>query len=577
MANRLFLEDLIQEQNDILRAWSSKDLTTDNLNALCVAMIDGTADGYKRAMKAWFGAKGAQAKVDAGEDLTALCDEWYKITRVSWDGGVEFYQPDVTASGVGTKYGDNAGMVMEPSTDTTAGQDDYAGHPLFAVVDCNAVVDPTTKDVKITAIEGITNNFERYNPSVFVGVLQQNGYTYTEDSGKTYKIGYTSEYKQGKTDISAPFGVRFTDNKFRQWTIHTKYMAHKTSDNKLTCCAGVVPTARVFSHNSLMTYARNIGTGYSATCASDLGFIQFMYFLMSGVLYSDGKLTGCFGWDIRYPALKAEVGAKRVLIAANVANLPVGCTILIGPRGSGNTYDRYDAQATLSGGDGRKVTSVEQVTLDGTTYTAISFEGDAIDTVAAGADDATTTYVRSWHWTTGTTDCVLGNTGAYKSCTSGIYPIKIQGIELANGAWETLGDSIMKYYQDSEGNYKFQRYTVADATKQSTAITADYKACGVEVDQPASSSWNYIVKMLFALGMFQPSIITGGGSSTYHKDAHYVLAATTGEREILCVGVLDDSVAHCGVSCSNCYGSLGGTHWHVGGRLSFNGCRGELA
>ncbi|MGM9519296.1 MAG: hypothetical protein ACI3WS_01340 [Phascolarctobacterium sp.] len=574
---RTQIEKLIADQNEILRAGLAKNLTNDQLNALCIAMIDGTADGYKRAMKAWFAAKGAQAKIDAGEDLTVLCDEWYAITRVPWDGGVEFYQPDVTASGVGTKYGDNVGMVMEPSTDTVAGQDDYAGHPLFAVVDCNAVMDPTTKDVKITAIDGITNNFERYNPYVYVGVLQQNGYTYTEDSGKTYKIGYTSEYKQGKTDISAPFGVRFTDNKFRQWTIHTKYMAHKTSDNKLTCCAGVVPTARVFSHNTLMTYARNIGTGYSATCASDLGFIQFMYFLMTGVLYSDGKLTGCFSWDARYPALKAETGAKRVLIAANVTSLPVGCTILIGPRGSGNVYDRYDAQATLSGGDGRKVTSVEQVTLDGTTYTAISFEGDAIDTVAAGTDDATTTYVRSWHWTTGTTDCVLGNTGAYKSCTSGIYPIKIQGIELANGAWETLGDSIMKYYQDSEGNYKFQRYTVADATKQSTAITADYKACGVEVDQPASSSWNYIVKMLFALGMFQPNVITGGGSSTYHKDAHYVLAATTGEREILCVGGLSAGVAGCGVSCSGCYASLGGTDWSIGGRLSLNGCRGELA
>ena len=298
---------------------------------------------------------------------------------------------------------------------------------------------------------------------------------------------------------------------------------------------------------------------------------------MNGVLYSDGKLTGCFGWDVRYPALKAETGAKRVLIAANVTNLPVGCTILIGPRGSGNTYDRYDAQATLSGGDGRKVTSVEQVSLDGTTYTAINFEGDAIDTVAAGADDATTTYVRSWHWTCGTTDAVLGNTGAYKSCTSGIYPIKIQGIELANGAWETLGDSIMKYYQDSEGNYKFQRYTVADATKQSTAITADYKACGVEVDQPASSNWCFIVKMLFALGMFQPNVITGGGSSTYHKDAQYVLANTTSEREILCVGGLYISVANCGVSCSDCSASLGIAGWDFGGRLSLNGCRGELA
>lgn len=574
---RLKLEELIEEQNNILRAGLAGNLTSDSLNALCIAMIDGTAEGYKRAMKAWFAAKGAQSKVDAGEDLTALCDEWYAITRVPWDGGVEFYQPNVTANGIGTKYGDNANLVMEPSTDTVAGRDDYAGLPLFATVDCNAVVDPTTKDVKITAIDGITTNFERYNPNAIVAVLQQNGYTYTEDGGNTYKIGYTSEYKMGKTNIGAPFGVRFSDNKFRQWTVHTKYMAHKTSDNKLTCCAGVVPTARVFSHNSLMTYARNVGTGYSATCASDLGFIQFMYFLMTGVLYSDGKLTGCFGWDVRYPALKAETGAKRVLIAANVTNLPVGCTILIGPRGSGSIYDRYDAQATLSGGDGRKITSVEQVSIDGTTYTAVNFEGDAIDTVAAGADDATTTYVRSWYWTCGTTDAVLGNTGAYKSCTSGIYPIKIQGIELANGAWETLGDSIMKYYQDSEGNYKFQRYTVADATKQSTAITSDYKACGVEMDQPASSSWCYIVKMLFALGMFQPSVITGGGSSTYHKDAQYLVASTVGEREILCVGALYYGVAVCGVSCSSCGPSLGGTYWHVGGRLSLNGCRGELA
>ena len=132
---RLKLEELIEEQNNILRAGLAGNLTSDSLNALCIAMIDGTAEGYKRAMRAWFAAKGAQAKVDAGEDLTALCDEWYAITRQPWDGGVEFYQPDVTANGVGTKYGDNANLVMEPSTDTVAGRDDYAGLPLFATVD----------------------------------------------------------------------------------------------------------------------------------------------------------------------------------------------------------------------------------------------------------------------------------------------------------------------------------------------------------------------------------------------------------------------------------------------------------
>ena len=201
---RLKLEELIEEQNNILRAGLAGNLTSDSLNALCIAMIDGTAEGYKRAMRAWFAAKGAQAKVDAGEDLTALCDEWYAITRQPWDGGVEFYQPSITAVSTGTKYGDNKGLNCTPSTDTVANVDDYAGHPLFAVVDCNWVVDSTTKDVKITAIDGVTANFERSNKNVYVGVLQQNGYTYVhtpiitgsdcEGAGEIFRVT-TQNYK----------------------------------------------------------------------------------------------------------------------------------------------------------------------------------------------------------------------------------------------------------------------------------------------------------------------------------------------------------------------------------------------
>lgn len=579
MANRLFLEDLIEEQNNILRAWASKDLTTDNLNALCVAMIDGTADGYKRAMRAWFAAKGAQAKVDAGEDLTALCDEWYAITRVPWDGGVEFYQPDVTAVSTGTKYGDNKDMVCKPSTDTVANQDDYSGWPLFAVVDCNWEIDGTTKEVKITAIDGITSNFKRSDKTKYVGVLQQNGYTYIVDSGKTYKRGYTSTFKP-YANIDAPFGTKISDNSFREWTIHGKYLSSLTADNKMTACSGVVPRTRAMSHNSLHTYAKNNGTGYSGSCVVDWGFLQYMAYLKYASLTLDGILQGCVNHSYQHAALVSETGAQRVLIASgNVANYPVGSNVLIGARAT--DLDRNRSQLyNISGQDGCKVTAVEEVTIDGTTYTAIYVDHAAFDTVAGNTSTDGTTIVSTYLWDTGTTDSVLGNDGSPVSCTSGKYPAKLQGIEFANGAYEVYADVILKTSQDAEDTekYYYEPYIVRDSAKQATSVTADYKATGLKLVQPATASWYYQAKQGFSKGMFYCISILGASSSTYHRDGIYLLAKNSGNiYEVLSFGGLDLGVAYGGLSCVVCYGGVSYALWNLSARLSPSGNRGELA
>lgn len=579
MANRLFLEDLIEEQNNILRAWASKDLTTDNLNALCVAMIDGTKAGYDRAMKAWFGAKGAQAKVDAGEDLTALCDEWYKITRVPWDGGVEFYQPNITAVSTGTKYGDNKNMACTPSTDSVANQDDYAGHPLFAVVDCNWEIDSTTKDVKITAIDGITNNFERSAKSVYVGVLQQNGYTYTVEGGSTYKRGYTSTLVP-YANIDAPFGTKFSDNSFRQWTIHSKYLSSLTGDNKMTACAGVAPRTRVMSHNSLHSYAKNNGTGYSGSCVVDWGFLQYMAYLKYASLTLDGILQGCVNHSYQHAALVSETGVQRVLIASgNVANYPVGSNILIGKlAGSLDRY--YEGMYNISGQDGCKVTAIEEITIDGTKYTAIYVDHAAFDTVAGNTSTDGTTIVSSWLWDTGSTDCVLGNDGSPVSCTSGKYPAKLQGIEYANGAYEVYADVILKTSQDAEdtSKYYYEPYIVRDSTKQASSVTSDYTATGLKLLQPASSSWYYQAKQGFAKGMFYCSSIDGASSSTYHKDGIYLLSKNAGNiYEVISFGHLSRGVADGGLSDVGCNAGVSLAYWYFSARLSPNGNRGELA
>ena len=113
--------------------------------------FDGTKETYLAVMQKWF-----QKKIGSPATLTQLVYEWYTVTRKNWHGWVDF---PTTGVSTGTKGGDNAGLVCTPSTNTVAGRDDYAGNPLFAVVDCNWSIDATTLEPVITAICGVTAGF----------------------------------------------------------------------------------------------------------------------------------------------------------------------------------------------------------------------------------------------------------------------------------------------------------------------------------------------------------------------------------------------------------------------------------
>lgn len=576
--NRTHIEEELARIGDAVGALAQERAGYGTITALCVSMIDGTKAGYEKAMRTWFNCK--LPKEWNASDLTALVEEWYNITRVPWDGGTEFWQDDVSAVSTGTKYGDNAGLVCTPSTDTVANVDDYAGHPCFAVKDCNWIIDQNTKDVLITAIDGITDNFERSNPAKLVGVLQMNMYAYEEETGKSFRRGLTST-KKNYSNIGAPFGVKYSDNTFRSFTIHGKYMMGLVN-GKPTCCAGVAPRARDVSHNSEHTTAALLGSGYSCGTVTDLTFLKFMANIKYGSLTLDGILQGCCSHYYNNPALLPEQGVRRVLISANNANYPVGSRILIGQRGtSSDTGDRGSSPTyAISGAEGRRVTQVEQVTIDSTAYTALYVDGEPFDTVVDNETTSNTTYVRSWHWTAGDCDGVLGNDGSPVSCTNGKYPAKLQGIEFMVGGYEVLADVILKLYQGTEdtSKYYYEPYVCKDATKYSTSITADYEATGIVTEQPATSAWNYIVKEGYSpLGVLFPTKYTGGSSSTYTRDQVYLNAATVSTREWLAFGALSNGSSLAGLSCLLGSGSLSDAHWYLLGRLSPNGCRGELA
>lgn len=546
----------------------------DQADALFALCLDGTPATYKAVMKSFFLTNGASTATPA--ELTALCDRWYTATRTGWDGGVKFYQPDVSAVSDGEKIGNNAGLTCTPSTNTVAGQDDYAGLPLFACVDVNWIVDPNTLEPVITAIDGITDSFDRYDPAKFVGVMQMSGYRWWNDVDTNYYLrGYCDSLKPYANIEPLAEAVRASDNSVRPWVVHAKYMA-KVESGKFTCYSGVIPTAYSVSHNSSHTYAKAVGPQYSGGTAADNAWLKLMSMIKYGIMTQDGVNQGCVHYNFQYPVAVAESGVQRVIITKDqAANLIVGSSVIIGNY-AGNLDRNNPGMYSITGQAGAVITSIQDVTIDGNTYAAVNVDCDAFDTVANGASTTGTTYISTWHWRSGTCDNVLGNDGSPDSPGSGKYPAMIQGIEYSVGGYEVYADVILNLYKDSNDVYWYEPYLVNRSAQQSTGITSNYKATGLKCQQPDASNWLYIKKEGYAKGIYFP-VLVGGSSSTYHRDGFYMQAASTGTREWLAFGVLYLGVGNGGLSSLYGRSGLSPAGWNILARLSPNGNRGEWA
>lgn len=521
-----------------------------------VTMLDGTRDTYNRVMRGWFLANGAEGATP--EELTALCDKWYSITRQKWTGGQKFTQPtDSAAPSAGEKYGNNAGLTCTPSTETVHNADDYEGLPLFATKDCNWILSDTG-EILITAIDGINESFKRDNPEKLVGVLQQSMFVLRKEETDTYSVGVSS-IKVGGYDYCKPLKESVKrDGTMRQWVLHTKYQAGMVN-SKPTACSGVKPTTE--SHNSEIGDSHILGQYYSATCHCDYDFIELMKQVKYG-LASDGILQGCCGYYINAYVALAETGTRRVILASNPGLVRGSCVKV-----ATITDDSKKTDRNVSG-KACNIRSIENITIDEVSYVAINLDiTDTIDTVLNDDIASGKTVIMTMPWMTGSTDTVDANDGGINP-KSEKYPVKIQGIEYMLGQYEVVEDTILQYEADG----KCYEYIISDATKESTTITSDFvKHGGTPI--PASSSWQYIKKMGYD-GAFYP-LDLGGSSSIGHKDATYILATTSGMYELLLFGTLGHGSGAAGVSFSHRSHGLSARDWRLGSRLSPNGNRGE--
>ena len=531
-------------------------------------MLDGTKAKYYAVMQQFFAEHLPENWTKA--DLTAVVDSWYKKTRLAWDGFVDFYNPSLSAVSTGTRGGDMAGMVCETSTNTTAGRDDFAALPLFAPIDCNWEIDATTKEPIITAIDGITDNFERYNPEKLVGVLQQSGYVYEISDASRWRLGYTAKFVPYVNIRPLPESVRPSDNKMREWVLHAKYM-NRTENSKATCYSGKIPTAFNINHNSMQTLAANTMTGLSGTCFCDWSFLRLMFHLKYASLAADGILQGCLSNNVTAKAAVSETGVKRILLSGTPA-IEKGMGVLLGAiNSSGTEINRSATNYNISGAEGCIVTDVESVTVEGTAYTAVYVDtSNTFDTVAG------TTCIATFHWPNGSCDNILGNDGSPASPGGGKYAAKLQGIEYSVGTYEVVTDTIQNLYKDENDNYLSQAYMVSSTAKQATSITNDYEAIGSIFTQPASAGYLYPKKMGLFNGMLFP-VENGGSTSTYYKDGWYYPAHTVTTREFLLFGHLANGVGSCGLSYAYVNYGLPYASWLIASRPSPNGNRGEWA
>ena len=529
--------------------------------------FDGTVATYKKIMKQWFINNGVNIMDSTG--ITYLCERWYEITKQGWKGGTSFPAVGVSTGSTGTRFDDNVGMSVTPSTDTSANIDTYQGLPLFAITDCNWELD-SDGNILITAIDGITDNFVRDDPTKFVGVMQQTGWVKKVDNASTQKYYYADDKDAYEDLVPLPEAIKL-DGTVRSFVVHAKYMSGIV-DSKMTCCSGIIPRRNI-SHDSLVTLPDNIGTQYSGGTSVDWSFLVWMQRIKYASLTSDGVLQGCCNYNYQYYVKVSETGVKRLILSsANGANLKVGSTVTFGAY-AGNADRGQAATYSISGQDGAIITAIEDVTIDSTTYKAIYVDTTStFDTVANGDATNGTTIVSTHHWVSGSCDNVKGNDGSPVSATNGVYPAKLQGIEYMVGGYEVFVDVIMNI----SGGY-YNPYYARKSTDQATSITSSMVQSTLKCAQPSSDAWRYIQKHGFDGEIFYP-VSTGTSSSEYMKNGFYEngTGTTTGTREWLAFGGLNAGSGNAGLSCLFGGHGLGTGWWYFVARLSCNGNRGIL-
>ena len=494
-------------------------------------------------------AKGVRFEYDSTKGEYGNLASYFTAHKDGKVYGVKFPKYTYSNTPTGVKTRDNANLTIEISTNDKAGRDDYAALPAFRVWDVNATVDDDGVP-HVTAIDGLDTRFKRDGSNGDVYVMTCPGY-YKLESTSTHN-GFL--YSDTQYDGYAPLpGVLLPDGSKRPCLLFAKYAASLDSQQRPLSVSGKEIDREFGSQNRAIDYALKKGKGYAGRCAGDTFYVQLMLMIKYATKNSD-VLGGCWQYTQQTAVTKAETGVKRVIIATSAANnFDVGSTVNVGTDKERNNTDNYSAA--------RARTILSKTNLDAGN-TALNLNGDAITTTTA-------CFVSSMPWKTGATDKLLGIDGRPTTANATRQPVRLQGIELFNGIYETDADLIANSVKDSDDAGRVELYRVFDITKASKTSTANYTKIG---EFPArtkaiDNSWRYAEDFTLSNGVLIPTGI-GATSATGLCDGVYANPlASQGLRQVRRFGNLWGGAA-CGVFAVYLSNGLADRWWFFGGRLS---------
>lgn len=482
----------------------------------------------------------------------------------------KIYKWETSTSPVGVKMNANENMVAEPSVGRTEGRDDYAQYGLFHHFTCNFSVDENGFN-HVDALEGQIG-FTKYG-KVQVGEVTMSAWFGIEDT--TEAVLY--HYSDSQTELT-PYPMKESinpDGTISPFMIHAKYAAGDIdgvpySSKGLAPANGCQATQarNPVSYTGMITYMHKLGGHYCGTTSWDLFYRQLMMIIKYATTHSQSIMAGCTSYSNQNQNLVEETGVMRVVLTkAQAAGYVIGSYVSVGDVGSNTNKDRYYSYMHNKAYS-VKVTKIEDV--DDSNAAVYVDAPEAFDTTL-------TTWITTMPWHSGATDEVAGSDGSPNNNTNGKDPYKIQGIETCIGAYEVLGNVVMDIVTGPDGNPARDVYVCEDASTLSSNIAtvrANYKKAIAQVAYTAAS-WKYITEETTDpnLGIMIPTKV-GGGSTTGFADAMYTDAGTSGQREWLALGGLNNG-AGAGLWFLNASNGWSYATWSIVSGVSPNGTRGE--
>lgn len=571
--NTTLAEGKVLEGLEIETSQEQQYQASDYLEQLKQQLLD-----YSKEIKDTFPSDYTQMQDDIGSlkgdveqiKSTAYTDTFFKnffaLQRTGKKYTVKFPLWETSQVSTGEKIDDNAGLIIELSTITEKGRDDYAEIPLFKTYDCN--VERINGKLQITAMKGDVNYNAEEKDTFVLGMPYyqktwvQDGYFYLSRSDVQHE-GYILCPEAKKTD-----GMR-------SFCLYAKYVSGRNSSKTIGSYKGKAPVRNILSHNVCITEGKKRGEEYCFGSSYDIAYIQNTFLIKYADRDWSKQLGGHFASSgNQFRISKPETGAKRVVLAkANAEKFPVGSSVSVGDLGEDTNKDRGNAKIHNIC-DNAKILDIIEVDADNKAL--------VLD-VSENITTTSTTWVTSMHWNSGFSDDIIGRDGCpcktKSQISSMLYPSVIQGIECMVGGYETLGNAFMDIIDGTHRDV----YVCDDSTKLTTDINTakkNYKKLPKQMTVTKNDQWCYGTNIHIDLenGM---NIITqagesGSGSSTGFCDGIYFDNATTGQREFLLLGALWGG-GLCGAFCSFCGVRLGNAGWGILARLSINVYRGEFA